>query len=68
MARQLCSPVKWYDTVCRLVDEKVNVFVEVGPGKVLTGLLKKIVPRDVDYTVYSVSNLKTLEALVSKLN
>ena len=58
MARQLCSPVKWYDTVCRLVSEKVNVFVEVGPGRVLTGLLKKIVPADVEYAVYSVSNLK----------
>ena len=68
MVRQLCSPVKWYDTICRLVSENVKVFVEVGPGKVLTGLLKKIVPPDVDYTVYSVSNLKTLETLVSTLS
>jgi [acyl-carrier-protein] S-malonyltransferase len=68
MARQLCSPVKWYDTICRLVSEKVTVFVEVGPGRVLTGLLKKIVPSDVEYTVYSVSNLKTLETLVSTLS
>ncbi len=68
MARQLCSPVKWYDTICRLVSEKVDVFVEVGPGRVLTGLLKKIVPSDVDYAVYSVGNLKTLETVVSKLS
>lgn len=68
MAGQLCSPVKWYDTIRRLVSENVNVFVEVGPGKVLTGLLKKIVPPDVDYTAYSVSNLKTLETFVSALS
>ena len=67
MARQLCSPVKWYDTIRRLLSENVNVFVEVGPGRVLTGLLKKIVPPDVDYAAYSVGNMKTLEALVSTL-
>ena len=68
MARQLCSPVKWYDTIIRLMRENVDVFVEVGPGKVLTGLLKKIVPADYPYDVYQVGNLKTLDALVSKLS
>jgi [acyl-carrier-protein] S-malonyltransferase len=65
MARQLCSPVKWYDTIRKLVDEKTEVFVEVGPGKVLAGLLKKIVPAEDDYTVYNVSDMKTLEAFIS---
>lgn len=68
MARQLCSPVRWYDSVCRLVDDKVDVFVEVGPGKVLAGLLKKIVPTNHTYAVYNVSDLKTLEALVSAVS
>lgn len=68
MALQLCSPVRWYDTILRLVAEKVDVFVEVGPGKVLTGLLKKIVPVDYDHTVLNVSNLRTLEALVADLS
>ena len=67
MALQLCSPVRWYDTIRRLVSEKVDVFVEVGPGKVLTGLLKKIVPPDYTHTVFHVSSLETLEALVSEL-
>jgi len=67
MALQLCSPVKWYDTVRRLVAEKVDVFVEVGPGKVLRGLLKKIVPVDHAQPVLNVNNLKTLETLVSEL-
>ena len=68
LALQLCSPVRWYDTIRRLVSEKVDVFVEVGPGKVLTGLLKKIVPEDYAHTVFNVSNMKMLEALVSELS
>jgi [acyl-carrier-protein] S-malonyltransferase len=67
MAQQLCSPVRWYATILRLMAEKVEVFVEVGPGKVLTGLLKKIVPADYAHTVFSVSNLKTLENLVAEM-
>jgi [acyl-carrier-protein] S-malonyltransferase len=67
LASQLCSPVKWYDTIRKLVDEKTAVFVEVGPGKVLAGLLKKILPADYDHKVYNVSNMQTLEALVSGL-
>jgi len=68
MARQLCSPVRWFDTIGRLMAEEVNVFVEVGPGKVLAGLLKKILPAEYDHRVYTVSNLKTLDAFVSQLS
>jgi len=68
MARQLCSPVRWYDTIRRLVSEKVDVFVEVGPGSVLTGLLKKNVPADYDHTVLAVGNMKTLDTLISALS
>jgi [acyl-carrier-protein] S-malonyltransferase len=65
LASQLCSPVRWYDTIRKLVDEKTEIFVEVGPGKVLSGLLKKIIPADYGHSVYNVSNMQTLEALVS---
>ncbi len=65
MVQQLCNPVRWYDTIHRLMSDKVDVFVEVGPGKVLTGLLKKIVPQDYVHSVFSVSNMKTLDSLVA---
>jgi [acyl-carrier-protein] S-malonyltransferase len=39
----------------------VEIFVEVGPGRVLTGLLKKILPRDHPAKIYSVGNMKQLE-------
>jgi [acyl-carrier-protein] S-malonyltransferase len=50
------------------MSEKVDVFVEVGPGKVLTGLLKKIVPPDYDHQVFNVSDMKTLDNLVASLS
>jgi len=67
MAQQLCSPVRWYDTVRRLMAEKVEVFVEVGPGKVLTGLLKKILPGDYPCGIYNVSDRESLEAFIADI-
>ena len=61
MAQQLCSPVRWYDSMCKLAKEKVEIFVEVGPGTVLTGLLKKIVAKDYPCKIYNVNNMKSLE-------
>ena len=42
LARQLHSPVRWVETVQRLVAEGVTLVVEAGPGKVLAGLNKRI--------------------------
>jgi len=66
MARQLCNPVKWYDSVCRLMEENVAVFVEVGPGKVLTGLIKKILPKDYPCKIYTVNSMKQLERFLKE--
>ncbi len=66
MARQLCSPVKWYDSVCRLMADKVEVFVEVGPGKVLAGLIKKILPKDYPGKIYTVNSMKELERFLKE--
>jgi hypothetical protein len=41
--------------------------VELGPGTVLTGLLKKIIAAEDHPAAYSISDLKTLESVVSKL-
>lgn len=66
MERQLCSPVKWYDSMKKLIEENVEVFVEIGPGRVLTGLLKKILPGDYQGNVYNVSNMKQLEKFLNE--
>ena len=61
MSRQLCSPVRWYDSMLRMRDGGVERFVEVGPGKVLSGLLRKILPKDDPARVFNVGTLAQLE-------
>jgi [acyl-carrier-protein] S-malonyltransferase len=65
MTRQLCSPVRWYDAVLKMIENRMDVYVEIGPGRVLTGLLKKIMPgADSKARMYNVYDLKTLEAFI----
>lgn len=61
MARQLCSPVRWYESVLKMARDGVEACVEIGPGRVLTGLLKKILPADADMAVHNVYDMKTLD-------
>jgi [acyl-carrier-protein] S-malonyltransferase len=42
LVRQVSSPVRWQESMELLISEGVETFVEVGPGKVLTGLLRQI--------------------------
>jgi [acyl-carrier-protein] S-malonyltransferase len=63
LIRQVSSPVRWEDVVKRLVAEGTRTFVELGPGAVLAGLIKKI---DRGVTVMSIENeggLAQLDAL-----
>lgn len=67
MVRQLVSPVLWYDSMRKLQGEQAETFAEIGPGKVLTGLLKKIFPRDYPCKIYNVGDMKTLEQFLKEL-
>jgi [acyl-carrier-protein] S-malonyltransferase len=42
LVRQVISPVRWEDSIRKLLDAGIDEFYEIGPGKVLTGLLKRI--------------------------
>ena len=44
LVNQLISPVLWTQSINRMIDDGITNFVEVGPGKVLQGLIKKINP------------------------
>jgi [acyl-carrier-protein] S-malonyltransferase len=63
LKRQITAPVLWTRLVRRLWDLGVRIFVEVGPGRVLTGLIQRSVP---DAECVNVSDLKTLEAALHR--
>jgi [acyl-carrier-protein] S-malonyltransferase len=42
LARQVCSPVRWTESIQKLIGAGVQLFVEVGPGKVMCGLIRQI--------------------------
>jgi [acyl-carrier-protein] S-malonyltransferase len=60
LIRQVSSPVQWDAVVRRLIAEGVKTFVELGPGTVLAGLIKKI---DRAATVFSIEDAVGLSAL-----
>jgi len=62
LVQQVASPVLWEDSVLWMVEQGVTTFVEIGPGKVLAGLIKKIAPADVK--IYSVQDMESLTELV----
>jgi [acyl-carrier-protein] S-malonyltransferase len=64
LIRQVCLPVRWEESIRELVALGVSTFVEVGPGKVLSGLLRQI-ERSVH--CFNVEDEKTLATTLEKL-
>jgi [acyl-carrier-protein] S-malonyltransferase len=64
LVRQLSSPLLWEDSIKAMTASGVDVFIEAGPGKVLTGLIKRIVP---EKKVLYVEDTKSLETALSSL-
>lgn len=64
LVRQLSSPLLWEDSVRAITESGVSVFIEVGPGRVLSGLIRRIEPEAKALNVEDPESLvKTLEAL-----
>ncbi|MBI3995943.1 MAG: ACP S-malonyltransferase [Nitrospirae bacterium] len=64
LVRQLAAPVLWVDTVHRMVQEGVTTFVEIGPGTVLSGLVKRIAK---DVKICHVEDPDSLDATLREL-
>ena len=64
--RQMLSPVRWRHTIEAMRDSGAVIFLEVGPGKVLRGLLRKIWPDEQQYVVCGIDGPRSLEFLRSR--
>jgi [acyl-carrier-protein] S-malonyltransferase len=64
LVRQVTAPVRWADCVRRMAREGCRTFLEVGPGRVLTGLLKRI---DAELTGLAVEDVAGLDRAVAAL-
>lgn len=62
LLRQVASPVRWVESVQKMVSMGVKRFVEIGPGNVLTGLIKRIDP---NVELMNVSDVPSLEAFLT---
>ena len=63
--RQMFSPVQWEMSVKKMAEEGVELFIEAGPQKVLTNLIKRIVPDIPCYNVESIEEIETIKGLLA---
>jgi [acyl-carrier-protein] S-malonyltransferase len=64
LIRQVTLPVRWHESVREMIERGVNIFVEVGPGKVLSGLLRQI---DRSVRCLNVEDSLSLRATIDKI-
>lgn len=64
LARQVSAPVKWEQSMETMIQGGADVFVEIGPGKTLTGFLRKIAP---DKKVMQIGTWKDIEMVIQEL-
>lgn len=64
LRRQIVSPVRWQESMSKMIEEGIDTFIEIGPGRVLSKLLARI---DRNIQVGHVENKKTLEETIQLL-
>lgn len=68
LVQQISSSVRWTESVTKLFAQGVDTFIEVGPGKVLSGLVKAIAKEtDQEVTLLNVENAESLQATLQAL-
>ena len=67
LAKHIISPVRFSKTLEKMIIDGIDTFIEIGPGKTLTGFLKRI-PTDKELKVYNVNNIVNLNETIKSLN
>ncbi len=60
MANQLTSPVRWYDIILRMIEDRVDAMIDVGPQKQMMGLAGRTLPKDSNIAALSVEDVASL--------
>ena len=60
LVKQIYSKVRWRESIIFMNENKINDFIEIGPGKVLTGLTKRILPNSNSFSINSINDIKNL--------
>jgi [acyl-carrier-protein] S-malonyltransferase len=63
--QQMLSPVQWEMSVKKMAEQGVELFIEAGPQKVLTNLIKRIVPDIPCYNIESMEEIETIKGLLA---
>lgn len=61
LIEQIFSTVKWRETILKMREEGVKNFVEIGPGKALTGMVKRTVKDAIGFSINSIADIKNLK-------
>jgi [acyl-carrier-protein] S-malonyltransferase len=61
LVQQIHSQVRWRESVLFMNSKKINDFIEIGPGKILTGLVKRILPKSNSFNINSITDIKNLK-------
>ncbi len=65
LIKQLNSPLLWEDSIKLIIDRGVKTFIEIGPGRILSGLIKRV---NNEVSVYNVEDVKSLEVTLNAMN
>ena len=65
-AKGICSSVRWQQSIETMLENGVDTFIEIGPGKTLAGFMRKIAPQATVYNVSSWEDVSVLEEKLSK--
>lgn len=68
LVKQAMSPVLWEDIINKMIEDGVDVFIELGPGKTLTGFMKKINRKVTALNVQDIKSLNNTLEVLSKIN
>jgi len=69
LKNQVMKPVQWERSIQRMVNDGVDTFVEIGPGKTLTGFIKKIGKKEkVKLKIVNIEDVKSLEKAIETLS